>query len=138
MNEEFEAAYRTADYCLWLAGNEIVLRVDNPAPDALAVLTARLNLKDAAYIVTPCNPRSQRLEDAENRALLAEFRGKLNFDGIRSLPSVNRDPDREWPDEPGALLLDCGRNYARKLGEQYRQNAIVEFGMDATPKLIML
>ena len=67
-----------------------------------------------------------------------QLRSRLKQDAIRWLPAVNRDPKGQWPDEPGALLIDCGLEYARALGQRYAQNAMLALDMDAIPRLVTL
>lgn len=138
MDNNLRKAYQATDYCLWLAGREIVLNVGKPAPEALNILQTRLQLTGEAFVVAPCNPGSELLSAEANRELLAQFRNRLRQDNQRWLPAVNRDPQAQWPEEHGALLLDCGLSYAQTLGLEYGQNAILGLGRDAIPKLIDL
>lgn len=135
MRKELEQTYRAAEYCLWLANQEHILRIGTPAPAALKVLQ-QLGLQKAAYIVTPCNPRSEQLSNTDNRARLERLRTQMKATKLRWLPCVNRDPKREWPDEPGALILDCDVSFAERLARDYEQNAFVEFNLDGVPVLI--
>lgn len=136
MKRDWDSVYRSTDYCLWLAGQQWVLHIDQAAPKVIAALTDHVGLQRHAFIITPCNPRSEQLGADENRARLTGFRAGLNDDNVRWLPAVNRDPAGNWPDEPGALLVDCSPAYARKLARNYQQNAWVQISPGRAPRLI--
>jgi len=135
---QFESIYRSAHYCLWLAGEAFILRIDEPAPGAVALLRSHYAMRHGGYIVTPCNPRSGLLPACANRQRLCDFYHRLHAEKIRFLPSINRDPGGTWPDESGALLLDCSAEYAYTLGQSLQQNAIVSVPNQGTPGLIFI
>ena len=137
MDAQLLAAYENTDYCLWLGGGELKLRIGQPLPALIQRIVAG-SPNTEACIITPCNPHSRRLTDADNRARLGEFRDQLDADGIRWLPAVNRDPDGEWPEEPGALLLNATPEYAFALARRFNQNALVALAPSATPRLVWI
>lgn len=134
----FEAAYKKALYCLWIGGEELILRVDKHDGAVLGRLQTHTGLQHQGFIITPCNPYSRQLDADANRDRLADFRKQLTADGVHWLPSVNQDADGRWPDEPGALLVDCSDKYARDLAVELEQNALLRVTPDAPPELVWL
>ena len=54
------------------------------------------------------------------------------------LPGIGVAPPGHWPGEPSVLALGISRDTAARLGNEYRQNAIVWIGADRIPVLIFL
>ena len=133
---ELEAAYRRADYCVALGGGELVLRIGVHETAADARLRAEAGVRASWAIVTPCNPRSDI--GAGNAAALERFALELQARGWPQLRSVNRDPAGDWPDEPGALLIDIALPAAIGLGRLFDQNAIVAGELGRAPRLVWL
>lgn len=138
MPRSLRQAYEAAEYCLWVAGAELILRVGEHDIPAMERLQRHAGMRRRGFIITPCNPGSQRLAHADNRQRLQAFRGRLDGDGMRWLPAVTRDPAGDWPDEPGALLMDCGETYAKNLATAFGQNALLAFTPAGTPQLLWL
>lgn len=136
MSPDWDPVYRNTDYCLWLANRWWVLRIGQPAPAAITALQKKAGLRQRGSIITPCNPRSEKLDSAANRERLSQFRTRLQQDHIRWLPTTNRDPSGDWPQEPGALLIDCSPEYALTLAHEYGQNALVKIAPPDAPQLV--
>src|SRR5699024_4864739 len=105
---------------------------------ALECLQQHTGMQQQGFIITPCNPYSQRLDDKTNQQRLTSFRGQLKASSVIWIPTVNQDADNNWPDEPGALLIDCSRDFALQLGRQFEQNAVLEILPDTAPQLVWL
>ena len=48
------------------------------------------------------------------------------------------DPTGAWPEEKSFLALGVGEDTARKLGNRFRQDAVVWVRSDAVPRLLLL
>jgi len=134
----WEAAYRQADYCVLLPAGELVLRVDRHLQTDDQRLREGAGVVSHWAMITPCNPGSQMLSAKENRQRLDEFSRILQELHIRSISSVNRNPQVKWQDEPGFLLCDPPPNLAEQLGRRFRQNAILVGRLADAPQLLWL
>ena len=130
---ELEAAYRAAVYRV----------VDDPPIDlaigrssaAIAALLRWAGVAQAA-IVTAHNPRSERASDASNAAADETLRAGLEARGYATRDTVAIDPNGEWPDEPGCLVLGMDEDNARVLGRAFGQNAVVVIDAGGRSRLV--
>lgn len=125
VDKKLADAFRQAEYCIWLDGRLHIFHIGHVAAEPLTHLQQTAGLQGTAFVVTPCNPGSHRLSMAVNRTRLASFRKMLRDTETRWIPAVNRDPSGTWPDEPGALLMDCEEQFALQLAREFGQLAIV-------------
>ncbi len=133
-----DRAYRATLYRVRLPGAELTLRIgvhDAAAGQRLARLGG---CRRQWALVTPCNPRSRRLMDWQNRLRHAGMEAALQAGGLVHYPSLHCDPAGRWPDEAGFLLVDPPRGLARALGRRYGQNAIVAARLGEPPQLLYL
>ena len=133
-----DRAYRAALYQVQLPGAVLTLRIGPPDGAAEARLVAAAGCRRGWALVTPCNPWSEPLDDAENLRLYNALKDELAALSQPWLPSLHRDPAGVWPDEPGCLLLDPPPGLAVELGRRYRQNAVVTAELGQTSRLIWL
>jgi hypothetical protein len=123
------AAYEKAEY--WVG--DLVMRIGQADPR----LDALLDGKSAAFI-TAANPHSQRRPAHENRAAHEALIEALKKSGVRYLRAEGRDPNQEFPPEPGVLALGIARDAAGALGRAFGQNAIVYVERGKPPELVLL
>jgi hypothetical protein len=135
---ELEAAYRRTHYVVRLPSGELILRVDRHDAVAETRMCEEAGVRREWAVVTPCNPASRPLDDADNRQRLLELQRELELAGYSWFPAVNRDPQQAWPDEPGVLLADVPRPAAVALGRQWDQTAIVAARLGHAPELVWL
>lgn len=133
-----EAAYRGADYCVQLPLGVLRLKVDRQQEDADRRLHEEASVESHWAIVTPCNPGSRALSAQANQERLEQLDAILEEQGVRHVASVNCDPQKEWPDEPGFLLCDPPPGLAEQLGRRFGQNAILDGRLGAAPRLLWL
>jgi len=57
---------------------------------------------------------------------------------LKFLDGFGQDPAGKWTEEESFLVLGISLEAAKKLGNQFEQNAIVWSDSDAVPQLIML
>lgn len=81
------------------------------------------------HIVTACNPRSRRLDDATNAARNRRFLAEIQAAGLPVLRADGGAPDGSWH-EPGFALLDIEVEVALDLARRHDQHAIFELTPD--------
>lgn len=108
-------AYRATTYRI-LADSEQNrdIRVDEPAP-----------VQGPLAYVTPDNPGSRLLSDAENLRRRHTLAGELDASGVAYVPGKSIADDDQWPPEKGFWIAGITRDDARTLAMRYGQNAIV-------------
>lgn len=132
------SAYRRTCYCVLLDAATLILRIDHHDAEVDRRLCLACGIHRNWSIVTPCNPRSQRLNTADNAQRLTTLHAELARRQVRWVATLNRDPAGHWPDEPGALLCDPAPGLAETLGQRFEQNAIVTGRPGAAPRLVWL
>ncbi|WP_029923363.1 DUF3293 domain-containing protein [Nevskia soli] len=134
----WEAAYRRTEYRVELQAGDLVLRVDSHQAADDERLRRESGVQTDWAIVTPCNPGSQPCGEAENTRLLEELNEIVQHLDLHCASSINRDPQAQWPDEPGFLLCDPPPGFAEELGRHFRQNAILVGTLGEAPRLLWL
>ncbi len=134
--EALAAAYRDSDYYIHGESDGLVFHVDRYS-DGLKRLLAPVNPPTAAFI-TACNPYSRLSDDDDNHRANQRLRVRLEALAVKVLPASGCDPRGEWPPEPGFFALGLTLDDARRLGEAFRQNAVIWIDEDAVPRLVLL
>jgi hypothetical protein len=131
------AAYRATRYRVAAPGRDLLLRVDR-YDEQLAKLL-REAWVDSAALITAWNPRSQRQEEARNRALQEQLVRELEAAGHPCLPGRNEAPLEESVDwnEDSVLALDISLDQARVIAARYGQHAFLWIDREATPRLVL-
>jgi hypothetical protein len=129
------ADYQVANYEIGEGAQRFVMKVDQRSEE-LALLYRDRRISRAAYI-TACNPYSVKHTPAENDAAHGALLRELHTRSVEWIASVSKAPDGSHP-EKGVLALGLELEVAKAIGEQFRQNAIVWAGEDATPGLVLL
>lgn len=126
-------AYYQACYRIELEGHwaERRIGVEDAAADA-ALVAAGCRRRWA--ILTPCNPESITLSEADNRARLRSLRSVVETRDWRSLASLNLAEDSSWP-EPGRCILDVDDRTLRALARRFGQRAFVSACLGFAPRL---
>lgn len=133
---ELVAAYRAAEYRVEACLAAFRFRVQVHSPE-LAVLLAQTQQRCAVFI-TAHNPFSEPQSSAENQTANARLRLRLVELTSYLYPAAGTDPRGKWPPEPGYLALGVPLPAARRIGREFRQNAIVWSGANAVPELVLL
>jgi len=128
------AAYRATTYVVVMPdGTELALRVgERSAP--LDRLLAAMGHDHWAF-VTACNPRSRRLDDAQNTERMARLAKVVQARGLDTLPAAGRGETGDWPAEPSLLVLGIEEPDAITLGRLFDQHAIVVGSRGEPPRL---
>jgi hypothetical protein len=128
-------AYLETDYCV--SGEySFILRV-GIASEPLAKLYKQFKASCGVF-VTAFNPFSINVGEAANTARQVELAKELNRRNLIYFDGIGKHPSGEWAAEPGYFVLGLSLEAAKVLGKKYDQNAVVWFGSDAIPGLILL
>ena len=128
------AAYQATTYRADLPdGRAIALRIGVASP-GLAALHSDYGVTRSVF-VTAWNPFGEALPDADNHVAMVRLTAWLDSREIVWLPGAGVGDDGEWPPEPSLLALGLGEAEADALCMDFRQNAVVLCGEDATPRL---
>jgi Protein of unknown function (DUF3293) len=92
----------------------------------------------SSCFITPCNPESIQLEQAENNQKLSDFRTDKFLQGFELVSGLGKHPTDLWEGEESYLVLGISLQEAKEIGKKYKQNAIVWIGSDAIPELVLL
>jgi hypothetical protein len=128
-------AYQNANYYVRSA-QPFIMQIGEKS-DGLIDLCRRLRVSCAAFI-TAYNPFGEILTDEENK--LRNNQLKLDIDTLELtvVKGFGQDKLGEWGQEESFLICGLDLDASKKVGMKYQQNAIVWFGADAIPRLILL
>jgi hypothetical protein len=129
------AAYRTTRYIAWCDDETLELRVGVQNPYLQAMM--RRHGVHGGCFVTGWNPKGCLCDDATNSAANAVLEDELRQRGWYVAPGEGRGMDGAWPPEKSYLVLGAGFHESAALCERYEQNAVLVFGEDATPELLL-
>lgn len=134
MMKNWENAYRNAIY--FIEQPSFSLRIDerNEAWNRYCYI----NGIDYYALVTPFNPASRLSTAEENARKLLDFCESIKRDNVNSYFYRSIDPNYEWPDEIGLVLLNVKPEYAYKCAKKYGQNAFAEAKTGQSLKLSWL
>ena len=130
------AAFARATYRIATPGGAVVRRAGVPDAAADAALRAA-GCGRHWHVVTPCNPRAERLTDAANAARLAAFAADIAAAGWRHVDSCNSGDDPRW-DEPGLCIFDAPDDEVDALARRHGQLALLRGVLGAAPALVWL
>jgi hypothetical protein len=133
---ELIAAYRAAAYEVDVGESVICFRIDQPCPALDGLLRGRG--VTSAVLLTAYNPRSQKRPADENMQAHRALLDAVAQRGNDSLPSRGRDPDDNWPAEPGLLILDLSRAEGLALAHRFEQYAFVWIETSQAPALVLV
>lgn len=132
IDSELVKAYTETVFHVFNPSIEIRIGTQQPLLDKLL---AKQSCSQWAFI-TPYNPASVLLSDAENKErmvqLLAVLKGYLCYYG------EGRGTDPAWLPEQSVLILGISQAKANKLGRAYGQLAIVTGSINKSARLVLL
>lgn len=137
-DRDLVAAYLKTEYVVMLPDGDIVLHIDRHEPDKERLIREQTGCNKAWAIVTPCNPRSELAREQLNLFYFNNLRYELDEKAGIWFKALNRDPEGQWPDEPGFFLVDPEIGWVMDLGRHYGQNAVVAARIGEAPRLIWL
>ena len=106
------------------------------SPDLKALLREKKQIWGA--FLTAHNPHGELRDKDTNEAANARLRQHLEALGLVIFDGEGVDPKGEWAPEPSFLVLGIYMMTACKIGEQFRQDAIIWIDDDAVPELLLL
>ncbi len=127
ISEELLNSYHRTSYLVFPGASSerqrITLRIGKRSPE-LDNLLAKLGVTSWAFL-TAHNPRSIRLEPAENNSRHSKLIMALTGDNYSVLPGKSVADAGDWPDEESALVLGIGLNDAKKVSAGFEQNGFL-------------
>ncbi|HEX4873082.1 MAG TPA: DUF3293 domain-containing protein [Nevskiaceae bacterium] len=136
--QQWEQVYRQAEYQVLLDEGTLTFRIGVHDADLEARLVAATGVREEWFLITPCNPRSERAREELNLFYFNELRYELEARSGSWFKACNHDPAGEWPDEPGFLVVDAERTWLIDLGRRFLQNALVTARLGEAPRLLWL
>ena len=110
------------------------LRIGQLSPELDALLHASGH--SCAAFITACNPMSEPLPDAENRARQQQLVDELMRQGHVCIPGLGQHPGNGWSGEESALVLGLPKSDALQIARTHRQWAFVWVALGQTAQLV--
>lgn len=123
--DNLRSVFESAEYCIEFEEELVALELSRPVPDRVTAWLKRYNGGRSSWLITAHNPGGVVTSPDDNRAQHERLDALLDRSGLYRLPSINRDPADEWPDEPGWLVAGLEEGLARSLGRRFGQAALV-------------
>lgn len=129
-------AYRSTHYRVGIGPLAFTLKIDQRS-EALARLYMSTG-EACGVFVTAWNPYGTLQSEELNKAAHARLSEHLREISSHVIEGAGGDPLAQWPEEKSFFALGIAREKARELGKQFRQDAVVWFGPEAIPRLLLL
>lgn len=123
-------AYKQALYEIYLPNSTSTFQVGIEIPNDLLTFMQR-GAHTCAVFISPCNPHSEKLSDQDNQIQIELLHNHLKQNNYAFIGASGIDPKKQWPSEPGFLILDINQNDAMKICLRFRQNAYVWLGKNS-------
>ncbi len=136
LSEELVSKYLAAQYQVWIDTSVVTLQIGCQSAPLAALLQATGN-RSAVY-VTACNPASEVATSQENQSAMARLYERLACYSNHIYRGTGIDPSGEWPAEESLLALGIDLSIAKKISDEFGQNAIVWIDSAAIPHLVLL
>ncbi len=130
--KELIDAYLTTKFMVF--NPELTICIDKINPE-LNELLIKEGVSEWAYI-TSVNPNSTMLPDDQNQKLFKELKESVN--DYKTYEGHGAGIDPEWQPEISLLMLDIPRAEAIRIGNYYKQNAIVAGKLNNPAEMILL
>jgi len=132
--ERLQSAYQRTTYWVEAEPLPIALRIGAPNRE-LDRMLARRRASRWAFI-SAWNPYSILRPQWYNFSRHDRLIRALRAEGWSWVSALAQGDSDDWPIEPGALILDIGSAHAYKLGQRFRQNAVVWGQRGCAPQLL--
>ncbi len=133
--DELRGAYEATHFNV-LEPTSFTLRIGETSRE-LADLYRNHSVSTAGFL-TAWNPFSKPTSQQENERAQRVLERQLYGASKTILRGMGGDASGEWPGEPSVLALGISRDTAIRLGNEFRQNAIVWIGSVCVPELVFL
>jgi hypothetical protein len=130
---ELDTAYRATVYLMHLRGEAIRLRVDQHSPE-LSNFLEHTQCEQWAFI-SAVNPGSELLTEAANAGRHRKLLTTVSTQKLAYFPGDAVPDTRNWPIEPGLLLLHVSLEQALALAQEFGQAAILAGQGNGIPRL---
>ena len=131
-----DGAYRATTYRILAPDAAIDLFIDRRS-GALDALLARRGVRNWAFL-SACNPRSVPAPPGVNRRLATRLRRVLAARGWTWLEAAGIPRDRRRAPEPSVWIGGISERDARRVAEQFRQNAFLAGRRGRPARLVWL
>jgi hypothetical protein len=122
INQDLVQAYTAAKYIVHGEQEELIeVRVGQPC-SVINKLILKADSK-LAVLLTPENPFSESLSEAQNAARHTEFLAAIHSEHVNYLTGYGCDDEELWGREASYLLFLQEKKFADKLALQFGQNA---------------
>jgi hypothetical protein len=112
-----------------------VLTDGKASPELVAPYQA-YELGSAAFTAA-FNPFSREVAADENHRQQEWLAKELTRRSLDFVEGVGQHPSADWPGEPSFLVFELEPEAAKSLGQPLKQNAIIWFGADRVPNLVL-
>jgi len=136
MSDDLQSAFEATHYRVFLDDDSHVLEIGALCPEPVTEWISRHAGARCAWLITGYNPDAQPIDDARNRARDRLLREWAHTRANAWLETVNEDPGRHWPNEPGVLLAGIEEGEVRATARRFGQAAIVVVPVAAAIQLI--
>lgn len=134
MNRELSEAYKNTTYRVYSPIGEIDIRIGVMNP-LLQELLLSNHLESWAFI-SACNPYSVMQDTGVNTVLNTQLEDYLSRKQYVFFKGMGVGDDDSWEPEASFMVLNIGKEDAKKLARQFKQNAIVAGEINGLPELI--
>lgn len=135
LDQDLISAYKATNFHV-KAEPAFTLNIGKVSNELIALFKQN-NISNTSFI-TAWNPYSNSLSDDENHARNKELKNELNIRSLKFIDGFGQDPLGQWAGEDSFLVLGISLEASKKLGLQFKQNAIVWSDKNAIPQLILL
>lgn len=134
MNRELSEAYKNTTYRVYSPIGEIDIRIGVMNP-LLQELLLSNHLESWAFI-SACNPYSVMQDTGVNTVLNTQLEDYLSRKQYVFFKGMGVGDDDSWEPEASFMVLNIGKEDAKKLARQFKQNAVVAGEIHGLPELI--
>lgn len=118
-------AYLNTVYSVFLGEGKHDIYIGKPAPDEVCKVLKITKVKQG-YILTACNPKSQKLTLDENKIRNSKLKADLVDLECMVIDAVGTGQDFDWPSEESFFILGIELKQIERLAVKYGQNAYVK------------
>ena len=135
-DEELVESYKKAKYIVMLKHGNCRLRVGFPSPEIDEILNKYKTL--TAYFITPENPFSQTLSEAENKLRHQRFLSALDEKQYTYVEGYGTDDKEIWSKEHSYLIFCDDAEAMQTLAANFGQKGMLRVSIKSPVSLLIL
>lgn len=132
---ELKLAYLNTVYSVFLGTGKYNITIGKSAPGEICKILKTTNVK-TGYVLTACNPKSQKSTAEENKIRNSELKAELVDLECMVIEAMGAGHDQAWAAEESFFILGIDENQVERLAIKYGQNAYVKVAGDSPARLI--